>query len=59
MIGRWYYAIPKHGATQMFRTPFRAFMALEQLNVEGGVYTQHSDGPRVHLGHRTEQGEWR
>lgn len=59
MIGRWYYAVPKHGVAQPFRTPYAAMMALDQADIAGDLYTQHSDGPRVYLGHRTEQGEWR
>ncbi len=59
MIGRWYYAVPKHGAAQPFRIPFAAMMALDLARTEGDLYTQHGDdGPRAHLGHRTEQGEW-
>lgn len=56
--GRWYYAVPKHGATQPFRTPFAAFMALDRAHAEGDVWTAEGSGPRVKLGHRTLKGEW-
>jgi hypothetical protein len=58
MIGRWWFAAPKYGATQQFRTPYAAMLALDLARTEGDLYTQHGDGSRAYLGHRTEQGEW-
>ena len=54
-LGRWYYSVPKHGATQAFRTPFRAFMALQ---TEGDIYTAEDNGPRAKLAHRSAKGVW-
>ncbi len=59
MTGRWWFAVPRSGPPQQFRTPFGAFLALDQAHVEGDLYTQNGDYPLVHMGHRTKQGEWR
>ena len=58
-MGRWYYAVPKHGPAQQFRTPYAAMLALDRTNGEGDVWTAQGDGVREHLCHRTQRGEWR
>lgn len=57
MVGRRYFAIPKHGAAQPFLTPFQAMRALDDAGVEGDIWTEDS-GHRVFVGHRTAAGEW-
>ena len=54
--GRLWWAVPTNGVAQSFSTPWEAQSALS--GVEGDLYTQHGDGPRIKLGHRRPNGEW-
>ena len=56
---RIWYAVVKAGATVVFRTPYDAMRVMDMRGMEGDLYTQHDDGPRIYLGHRTIEGEWK